>query len=264
MQIQKPETTTEEVTRNFRQPPGKRVKKKVLLLTKIFGLGFFYMLVLVASIFLTMSALIKSDELKAPDFRGKNISDAYRQASEHGLYLKKILGNYGKQYKPLTVINQFPAPGIKIKEKSFIKVFVTSELTEVIMPNLTGYKLRECEKILRENDLRKRYISYMTADEVPVDVVISQSVPAGARIPSGTGIDMLVGKGRFPQNYIMPDLIGKRADRALVYLEGKGLKISQIVPVSYPGLESGVIIKQYPDSGFQINTKARIRLEVSE
>lgn len=240
------------------------MKKKFLLLTKIIGLAVFYILVFIASVFFTMSILIKGEELKAPDMRGKSLNEAYKIATESGVYLKRILGNYGKQYKPLTVINQFPAPGVKIKEKSFIQVFVTSEIVEVIMPELVGYSLRESEKILRDNDLRKRYISYMEARDVPVDFVISQSVPPGARVVSDSGIDILVSRGRREQAYIMPDVIGKRLETVENHFAEMGLQISEKVSVSYPGLEPGIVIKQNPTSGFRINSKARITIEVSE
>ncbi len=240
------------------------MKKKFLLLTKIVGLALFYTLVLIASVFFTMSALIKGEELKTPDMKGKSLNEAYKVATENGVYLKKYLGNYGKQYKPLTVINQFPAPGVKIKEKSFVQVFVTSDIVEVIMPDLSGYSLRESERLLRDNNLRKRYISYMDARDVPVDFIISQSLPAGARVPSDTEVDILVSRGRRGKSYIMPDIIGKRMNNVSVYFDEIGLKISETVMVSYPGLEPGIIIKQEPTSGFPINSKARIRIEVSE
>jgi serine/threonine-protein kinase len=242
----------------------KTVKKKFLFLSKILGLVLFYSLVLIASIFLTMSALIKGEEIKAPDLNGKSLNEAYKITIEKGIYLKPITGNYGKQFKPLTVINQFPAPGVKIKEKSFIQVFITSELVEVIMPDLTGYSLRESEKILRENDLRKRYVSYMDAHDVPVDSVIAQSIPANARVPSDSEVDILVSRGRRGKSYIMPDIIGKRVDRVVYYFESKGLKISKITKVLYEGLEPDIVIKQFPSSGFRINSRARIHIEVSE
>jgi len=240
------------------------MKKKILLVTKIVGLALFYTLVLIASVFFTMSALIKGEELKTPDMRGKSLNEAYKTATENGVYLKKYLGNYGKQYEPLTVINQFPAPGVKIKEKSFIQVFVTSDVVEVIMPDLSGYSLRESERLLRDNNLRKRYISYMDAHDVPVDFVISQSIPAGARVPSDTEVDILISRGRRGNSYIMPDIIGRRIDKVATYFDEIGLKISEIIKVSYPGLEPGVIIKQEPTSGFPINAKARIHIQVSE
>jgi beta-lactam-binding protein with PASTA domain len=239
------------------------VKKKLFLLAKILGLIFIYSFLLFTAVFYTMKTLIKGEELAAPDLVGKHVKEAEVIAAKHSVYLKKVIGNYDRRYKPLIVINQTPTPGVRIKEKSFIKIFVTSDLVEVIMPDLSGYNLAECEKILGENDLRKRFVSYMDAEDVPVDFVISQSLPTGARVPSGTEVDVLLSRGSREKSYIMPDLIAKRVEDVAAYFENLGLKIS-ITRAPYPGRGPGWVIKQYPLSGHRINQKARISIEVSE
>lgn len=241
----------------------ENMKKKALLISRIVGYCLFYLLVLIASVFFTMSVLIKSEEINAPDLRGKSLNEAYQIAAEKGLYLKKETGNYGKQYRSLTVINQFPAPGVQVKEKSFIKVFVPAEVVEVVMPQLIGYNLKDSETMLRDNNLKKRFISYMEAQDVPVDFVISQSIPAGARVPGESEVDILVSRGGRTPSYIMPDIIGKRVGPVEEYFIARGLKIAEKVRVSYP-VQPGIIVGQNPTSGFQINEKARIRIEVSE
>jgi serine/threonine-protein kinase len=241
------------------------LKKKFLLLAKIGGLILFYSVALVLSVFFTMKILIKGKELVAPNFIDMNITEAHAAAAQNKIYLKEIVGNYDRNYKPLTVINQLPTPGVRIKEKSFIKVFVTSDVVEVLVPDLTGYNLNDCEKLLRDNDLRKRYVSYMDAADAPVDFVISQSLPAGARVPSGTEVDILISRGTRETSYIMPDLIGKNTPYVAAYFENLGLKIARVTRVKYPGLDRpDVVIKQFPLSGYRINTKARISIEVSK
>lgn len=224
----------------------------------------FYSLILIASIFLTMSFLIKGEEIPAPSLLGKSLNEAYRIASQTGVYLKKIEVNYDKNFKPRTIINQSPVPGTKIKEKSIIKIYITSELIEVIVPDFTNYSLKDIEKRIKESDLKKRYVSYIEADSIPPDLVISQSYPPGSRIPRGSGIDFLVCRGRKEKSYMMPDIIGMRAEKVLILFEQKGFKISQITEIVYPDLEPGIVINQYPQSGHKINSKNLISAEVSK
>lgn len=240
------------------------MKRQFLVLSRTIGFILFYLLILVASIFLTMSLLIKGDELSAPDLIGKSLNEAYRAASQAGVYLKKTEISYDKNFKPMTVINQSPVPGTKIKTKSVIKVFITSELIEVIVPDLTNYSLKDVEKILKENDLTKRFVSYIETDSIPVDLVISQSYPAGARVQRGAGIDLLVCLGRREKSYIMPDVIEMRVEKVLILLENKGFKVSKITEVEYPDLAPGVIVNQYPLAGHKIDLKSLISLEVSK
>lgn len=240
------------------------MKKKLLLVARFMGFVFLYFIALVSSIFLTMNCLIKGEEVKAPSLVGLNLAEASAKALETGVYLKKIQGNYDKSYKPDTVIDQFPSPGLIVKRKSFVKVFVTSLLDEVTVPDLSGNSLKDCEDILREHNLKKHYVSYIDAQDVPVDYVIAQSVPAGSRVAERSDIDLLISKGRKSSSFIMPDLIGKSAEKVLFFFESRGLKISKITPVSYPGLQQGIVIKQYPSSGFRINSKNLISIQVSE
>ena len=239
-------------------------KKNIFSVSKIMGFIFFYFLIFVASVFLTMSLLIKGEEMTAPNFIGKSLEEAYQEASKQGLYLKKEIGNYLKNFDPLTVIGQTPGNGAKIKKKSFIKVFVTPELIQVTVPDLSGYQFRKSEEILKEIGLKRRNVSYMNINDVPADFVIDQSFPPGAKVSKGSEIDVLVSLGKKDQPLIMPDLIGFKAERVVMFFEDVGMKIAQISQVSYPGLESGIVVKQVPSSGFPIHSKKLISIEVTE
>lgn len=238
------------------------IKKKLLQVVKVFGVIFLYFIIFTISVFFTMKSLIKGKEIEAPSLMGISLEQAKKIAVKEKVYLKRIDGNYDSHYAPLTVINQSPDPGVRIKEKSYITVFVTSDKVDVIVPDLVGYNLNDCEKLLSENNLRKRYVSYMDAEDVPVDFVIAQSYPPGARVPTGTEIDVLLSKGPKEKSYIMPDVIGKKYSDVKIYFEMRGLEVMQN-KVYYPGIEAGLVVKQYPLSGYPINAKARISIGVS-
>ena len=238
------------------------LKKKLFKLAKVVGIIFIYIMVLIFSVFFTMKTLIKGKEMAAPDFIGKSVAEARDMAVKNKVYLKKIEGNYDLHYKPLTVISQMPDPGVLIKESSVITIFVTSDVIEVLVPDLCGYDLSGCEKLLDENNLRKRYVSYMDAEDVPVDFVIAQSYPPGARVPNGTEIDILLSRGTKEKSYIMPDVIERYAADVKIYFQSRGMKVIEN-QVNYPDLESGLVVKQYPNSGYPINAKARISIGVS-
>ncbi len=238
------------------------IKKKLLKLARISGIIVLYFIILIITVFFTMKALIKGKETEAPNLIGKSLEQAQKIAVTQKVYLKRIDGNYDRHYDPLTVINQAPDPGVRIKEKSYITVFVTSDVVDVIVPDLVGYDLSDCEKLLSENNLRKRYVSYMDAEDVPVDFVIAQSYPPGARVPTGTEIDILLSRGAKEKSYIMPDVIGKYASDVKIYFEIRNLKVLEN-KVYYPGLQPGLVVRQYPLSGHPINVKARISIGVS-
>ncbi len=222
------------------------------------------MLLFVISVFFTMSTLIKGDEIKAPDLIGKNINEAAKTAQEKGIFLKKVAGNFSRNYKPQTVIKQIPEPGVFIKKRSNLKIFVTSELVEVIVPDLGGYTREESRKLIKESELKKRYVSYIYSNSVPQDYIITQSLKSGSHVPINSDMDILVSKGKRNREFIMPDIIGKNAEKILTYFEIIGLNIEKITKVSYPGLKPNIIIWQNPSQGFKISSKNRISIQVSE
>ena len=241
------------------------MKKKFLALSKVIGLIFFYFLVFIAAIFYTMSFLIKGDEISAPNFVGKSLDEAYQIAAQDGIFLKKIQGNYIKNYDPLTIVGQIPVTGTKVKKNSYIKVFVTPELVEVIVPDITGYNLKKSVEILEMNGLRKGYVSYLDSPDIPIDFTISQSYPPNSRVAKGTEIDILVCGNKKSNSFIMPDVIGKQVEYVVNFFRQRGFKVTNITEVTYDDrMESGIIIKQTPSPGFRINSRNLISFEVNK
>ena len=62
----------------------------------------------------------------------------------------------------------------------------------------------------------------------------------------------------------MPDLIGRRASRVIRWLQAHDFRLGDIRYVYYEGLDSGIIIKQFPPLGYKIQKRNLITLEVSK
>jgi eukaryotic-like serine/threonine-protein kinase len=240
------------------------MNQKLLRVLKIVAIAAGYSLIFIAAMFLTMSLLIKGEEISTPNLTGQTVPYAYKIAARHGVYLKRVVGEFGSAYQPHTVVSQFPAAGTPIKEKSVIKIFVSPELAQVIVPDMSKLSLKEAEELLVKSKLRKGAISYISVRDVPVDSVLSQARPSGTRLNEGAALDLLVSRGAETSSYIMPDLIGQEASRALVFFESNGLKIAKIENVAYFGLKPGVIIKQFPPPGYEISIKNQIGIQVSK
>ena len=240
------------------------MNKKVVLAGRIAGIACGYCLVLFLSVFFTVSLLVKGDEVSAPDLTNMSLQDAYAAASRKGVYLKKVIGDFGGTYAPNTVVSQFPAPQTSVKEKSVVKIFVASEVGQTVVPQLVGLSQKESEALLKKSKLKKGHTAFVSAVDVMPDNVISQSAPAGSRTAEGSAVDLLLSKGGESRSFIMPDLIGREAVKVLVFFEGRGLKISKIEEVPYFGLKPGIILKQFPAPGFEISGKNLIGIQVSK
>ncbi len=240
------------------------MKKKVLLIGKIVGIIFMYFLVFFLSVYATVSFLVKGDEINAPDLIGKSLKEAYAIAAPQGIIIKKVIGDFGPTYAPNTVVSQFPAPNSGVKERSVLKIFVASEVGQTVVPELTAKSRKGCDALLKNSKLKIGHVAFISSRDVPLENVIGQSIPTGSRVAVGSAIDLLVSKGAESLSFIMPDLIGKPADRVLVFFETRGLKISKIEEVNYFGLKPGIILKQFPSPGFEISAKNLIGIQVSK
>jgi beta-lactam-binding protein with PASTA domain len=240
------------------------MNKKVVLAGKLAGIACGYGLVLFLSVFFTVSLLVKGDEVSAPDLTNMSLQDAYATASRRGVYLKKVIGDFGGTYAPNTVVSQFPAAQTRVKEKSVVKIFVASEVGQTVVPQLVGLSQKQSEALLKKSKLKKGHTAFISAVDVMPDNVISQSAPAGSRAAEGSAVDLLLSKGGESRSFIMPDLIGREAVKVLVFFEGRGLKISKIEEVPYFGLKPGIILKQFPAPGFEISAKNLIGIQVSK
>lgn len=240
------------------------MSKKMALAGKIAGIFAAYSLVLFLTVFFTVSLLVKGAEVSAPDLTGMSLNEAYALAARKGVYLKKVVGDFGSAYAPNTVVSQFPAPATRVKEKAAIKVFVATEVGQTIVPQLVKLSQKEGEKLLKRSRLKKGHTSFIAAAATMPDTVLSQSLPAGGRVAEGTAVDLLISRGGEGVSWVMPDLIGKEAAKVLVFFESRGLKISKIEEMPYFGLRPGIILKQYPAPGFEIGARNQIGIQVSK
>jgi len=94
--------------------------------------------------------------------------------------------------------------------------------------------------------------------------VIGQSYPAGTLLPKSSKLIFWLARVQERNPSLCLILLVKKRRIITLLFEIKGMKISDIKRIPYPGLGPGIIIKQSPASGFQINSKARISIEVSQ
>ena len=61
----------------------------------------------------------------------------------------------------------------------------------------------------------------------------------------------------------MPDLIGVYGNGAAEILRAQGFRVTVVGDHPYPNIPQGIVLRQYPQAGFQISPGEPISLEVS-
>ncbi|MCA1481738.1 PASTA domain-containing protein, partial [Bradyrhizobium sp. NBAIM08] len=70
-------------------------------------------------------------------------------------------------------------------------------------------------------------------------------------------------RGADVSTYVMPDLIGLGGDAAAV-LRQQGFRVSFVAQQASSGLPAGLIVRQTPAGGYQVQPGAAISLEVAQ
>lgn len=213
------------------------------------------------SAIITVIILVKGEEVEVPDLKGKTVNEAIDLLSQKGLFMKRLT-----QFHPNVpegqIISQEPPPKTMIKRNKKVKVYVSLGAQKTITPNLLGKTLRAVSIEIAERGLNLGIISQTSSQEGP-GIIIAQEPPPDSQVDRGTTVNLLVSNGIKEEEWIMPDLIGKKAEKVIPWLEINGFRISPIKNLPYAGIERGIILKQMPLPGWKLRKSQFISLEVS-
>ena len=210
------------------------------------------------------SQIILSDELVyVPNITGKTVEEARTELQKRDLGLNIAGHQFSDEFGKGRIISQDPAAGSRLKVNRSISVIVSSGQESVIVPELTGKSLEQAVSILRQIGLNRGFLTQIHTSQHPAGRIIAQYPPAGTVLERNSAMGFLVSQGEREKTYLMPDLIGRKAERVVPRLQASGFKVEDIRHVYYPGLEKGVIVRQSPPGGYPIQKRNLINLEVS-
>jgi serine/threonine-protein kinase len=232
-----------------------RVGKLISLLV---ALGATYGLFVMVSFQLAL----KSREVPVPSLTGMTPQEAETVLADAGLNLRIdpvrrvhdtiILGR---------VAEQDPSPGLTTRSQRSVKTWLSSGPTPDSIPGLIGASESAARRNLAENAFSLYELAEIRSDRYPIDVVVAQQQPPDS---NGQLISLLVNRGERGRTFVMPDLIGVDSAAAADVLRTRGFRITVVGDHPYPGVPSGVVLRQSPEAGFQIAPGESISLEVSQ
>jgi len=224
----------------------------------------FLLIVFLSSAVFSSRIIQKGEIVSVPDVAGKALAEAERDLARKRLTLQEKGVEFSDRYERGKIITQEPAAGSKIRVNRPVRVLVSggSELVEV--PALVGRSLEAASKFLGDSGLQRGLISQIhTAKYAAGRIIAQEPVPGEQRIKRTTLLNFLVSQGEIEPRFLMPDLIGRKSSPCLSRLKEMGFKVADVRYSYYPGLDSGIIIKQFPPHGFGIAKRSLITLEVS-
>ncbi len=153
------------------------------------------------------------EETQVPSICGMYLGEAQTILAAQGLKLEVIDSTYSKKAGLGTIVEQNPPANSNVKNGRTIYVIMNARShRQVPMPELHDMSYRQAEATLNAMGLQVRDIVYEPSEyrDLVLDVrAEGESVVAGTRLPEGTQITLVVGKGRGSAETYVPDLKGK-------------------------------------------------------
>lgn len=208
-----------------------------------------------------MRVALKTREVLVPDLRLRTVNEASTALANLGLHLKVEEGRRVDPKVPAGhVMQQEPAAGATTRRQRGVRVWVSAGPRLANVPGVVGETDRTAQIRLQQDGFDIAAVAEIRAGNLPAGAVVAQEPPPGG---AGSAVALLVNRGERGATYVMPDLIGVNGDRAADILRARGFRVALVGDHPYPGVPSGVVIRQSPQAGFQIAPGEPISLEVS-
>jgi len=195
------------------------------------------------------------ESITVPDLTGMQVEELNSFLSEHDLRFSVNDSSYSAEHPPLAVLKQFPKAGSQVKENRMIYISLNRITPPTLpMPDLVDRSLINAEVVLKSNELVRGKIMY---EPSPFQNLVKEmrhagrTIAPGTRIEKGAVIDLVVGDGNGPADFVVGSLIGDSFERAKFKLGGWDLHLGKIeIPegIDTTGIEI-FVFKQFPVPG---------------
>lgn len=159
-----------------------------------------------------------------------------------------------------TIISQIPEGGSKVKRSREIKVVISLGEIAAQLEDYTGEDFNKIEKELTA--LGIKVIKKETDSDTYTEGIIVKQIPAeGTELAEGDEITLYVSAGT--KNTVVPEVVGKTLDEAIVIIERNNLKVGIVRESANSKYAKGKIFKQSKDSFETVPVGSAIDLYVS-
>jgi eukaryotic-like serine/threonine-protein kinase len=170
--------------------------------------------------------------IHVPDLAGMTMEEAQRILQEKSLRVGINDSSYSDTAKALTILKQFPAKGEEVKENRTIYVSINRVTPPTLpVPDLVDRSLINAEVVLKSNELRLGRVYYEAS---PFRNLVKEMqhkgkvVLPGTRLHKGATIDLIVGDGKGPADFVVGNLVGNPFKTAVLKLSGWNLHLGTV------------------------------------
>ena len=167
-----------------------------------------------------MPTYIRKDKtITVMDVKGKLLDRALRELDSEGFKGVVFDTVYTSKVDPLTIIDQYPLSGQKVKRGRTIRLKIARQEKMILVPALVGKSRRSAEISLQQLGLQIDTVYQEFNPDYPKGTVAWQFPKQGDQIKKGLGLQITVSQGLPPDFFQVPQLFGlsmKKANSELV------------------------------------------------
>ena len=211
--------------------PGEKVKKNTM-------------------IEVVVSSKLVGDQITVPNVAGMDEAEAQKTLEAEGLKVGTSEAVYSDQYEEGIVIGTTPASGSKVSENIKIVMQVSKGSEKITVPNVVGKSDSDAQSMIKSAKLKVGTVTYEYDDSVAEGKVVSQSVAGGKKVSAGTTVDILVSRGKKPEEKIsIQSFVGRDEEELLDWAYANGLNASKQSEEYSNNYPEGMVISMTPSSG---------------
>jgi eukaryotic-like serine/threonine-protein kinase len=199
-----------------------------------------------------------------PELVGKPMTEAIRLAHDVGLKVveQSTRARYDDQILRDRVLLQQPETGSLAKPAQVIRVVLSLGPRDLRVPDLIGLPPRAAASRLTQTSLQLGPVSWYRDAQTRTGIV-AQEPEAETAAVKNTAVEVLTNRGLPEVRYVMPDLIGRDAERMRARLELFGFRVGSARYETYEGVPPNTVLKQFPPAGYAISSREVVSLTVS-
>jgi beta-lactam-binding protein with PASTA domain len=224
-------------------------------------LGIGILLVLFFIFFQSLSWITRHDKsLAVPSVTGKSFEEAKKILETQGFEVEIQDTVFVDTAALLSVVKQFPNAETKVKVGRVVYLSINRDAApDVDMPNLIGQSLRAALITLQQQKLKLEDTLYRpdVTNSILEQQYKGQPIKPGTKIPMGSGVVLVVGRGTGTEEVEVPDLVGLTLDEAKNSLASSGLNIGTVLPAGVDGNQ--YVYRQEPGHLMPTGNVRRIR-----
>lgn len=195
----------------------------------------------------------------APNLVGMDIEEAKKQYSKFNIEVESSA--FHDSYDKDVIYYQNVKPGMTVKEKSTIKVKISSGVQSFSLADYTNFEENQVYAILTDNDIEFTTITEYN-DDIPEGYVIKTEPGADSVVDSGTVVIIYVSMGPKTTYATVPNVLGYKLNDAKLMLNSAGIKIGSVTRVDSTQAGS-VILNQSLSAGTQVQRGTTIDLVIA-